>query len=93
MKAEQTSYAPSGVRIIDDEAFYGIATDKVIIPSEVTSIGNQAFDGGSFGTITLPESVETIGENTFSGAVIICTVNSAAYTYAIEHQLQYVVAQ
>lgn len=84
---------PSGVRIIDDEAFYGIATDKVIIPSEVTSIGNQAFDGGSFGTITLPESVETIGENTFSGAVIICTVNSAAYTYAIEHQLQYVVAQ
>ena len=86
-------HLPSGLQIIDDEAFYGLSTDKVIIPSGVTSIGDLAFDGGSIWEITLPASVEDIGENTFSGAVMICSIDSTAYTYAIEHQLQYVVAQ
>lgn len=84
---------PSGVQIIDNEAFYGITTDKVIISSGVTSIGDLAFDGGSIWEITLPASVEDIGENTFSGAVMVCPIDSPAYMYAIEHQLQYVVAQ
>ncbi len=86
-------YVPLGVRTIEDEAFYGVSVDKVCMSSEVTSIGNFAFDGGSIWTVTLPTSVEYIGENTFSNAVIICQEGSAAYAYAIEHQLQHLVTQ
>lgn len=84
---------PPGLQTVEDEAFYGISTDKVTVPDGVRSIGDQAFDGGSVCFITLPASVDDIGENTFSNAVIFCAVDSMAQTYAIQHGLQYLAVQ
>lgn len=80
---------PTGIQEIGDEAFYGVSTDHVIIHANARSIGNNSFDDGSIWFITIPETIDTIGENTFSGAIVLCTNESAAQTYAMEHQLQY----
>lgn len=82
---------PSGLLIIENGAFQGIYTDRIVIPEGMQSIGKQAFDGGKVWYISIPASVGTIEDNNFSGAVILCQSNSPAYEYVMENQLQYII--
>ena len=82
---------PQNLRIIEEEAFYGMTAARVEIPSGVLQIGDRAFDDGRICLISIPKTVTDIGENRFSGAVILCAENSAALEYAMEHGLQYLI--
>lgn len=82
---------PSGLTVIDEEAFYGVFADRVVLPPGLRSIGCSAFDGGALNFLSIPDTVEEIGDTTFSGAVVLCNKDSAAYEYAKASHLQYVI--
>ncbi|MDE7070409.1 MAG: leucine-rich repeat protein [Clostridia bacterium] len=67
---------PSGVKIIDDSAFYGCSSlTSIEIPSSVTSIGDRAFYGcSSLTSIEIPSSVTSIGISAFSGCSSLTSI-------------------
>ncbi len=70
---------PADVEIIEQEAFYGDALDKVILPDGVKTIGSKAFANSGLKRINLPASLISIAEDAFDENVI---VSAAAGTYA-----------
>ena len=54
---------PAGLTEIDDEAFAGIAAEKIIVPAGVTRIGNRAFaDCQNLKEMELPEGITFEGK-------------------------------
>ncbi len=86
---------PSGVTRIGQMAFSDCTKlTSVSLPSTLTGIGDCAFDGcSSLNTVTIPESVTDIGDDAFDGCnnlTIRCKEGSAAYDYAVENGIDYV---
>ena len=55
---------PSGLRIIEEEAFEGIAAEKIIVPSGVTAIGSRAFnDCPNLKELVLPPGITSLAED------------------------------
>lgn len=88
-----TLMLPEALTAIGDEAFMAAElVGHVIIPEGATHLGSRVFDGcTALRTVTLPDSLKEIGENSFSDAVLICPRESTALTYAVEHEMQYVI--
>ncbi|MBQ6528867.1 MAG: leucine-rich repeat protein, partial [Clostridia bacterium] len=92
--AEKTLVLPSGTRTIEDQAFYGIKAEEVVIPSGATGIGSEAFAGNADLIIArIPSSVTQIADNAFTGCspylLIIGESGSVAETYATSHNLSF----
>ena len=86
---------PSSLESIGIGAFYGCSSlTRVEIPSRVTSIGDDAFsDCTNLSDITIPSSVISIGDNAFGGCdnlTIRCYKDSAAYNYAADNSIEYI---
>lgn len=61
-----TLYLPAALTAIEDEAFYLVAADAIIVPDGCTSIGENAFASSSIIYIRVPAGV-TIPETAFDG--------------------------
>ena len=86
---------PSTVTSIGSEAFRNCdLLTTVTIPEGVTSIGDRAFDRcNGLTTVYLPRSVTKIGQGTFSSydpPTLYLYEDSAAYIYAVENDIPYV---
>ncbi|MBQ6175528.1 MAG: leucine-rich repeat protein [Clostridia bacterium] len=61
-------HLPTGLQIIDAEAFTGLTFQAVIIPDSCTAIGSQAFAGCTkLVYVYIPASVTTIDAGAFDG--------------------------
>ena len=81
---------PTGLKVIEEEAFTGITARTVVIPNNTTTIGSRAFaDCGNLKYVVIPDSVTIIAANAFenSGVTFVCNDNSAAADYAAEHDI------
>lgn len=68
--------------------------ESITIPDGVTSIGNYAFEGcTNLQTVTIPGTVTTIGNSAFENCgdnlTIECDKDGAAYTYAMNNNINY----
>jgi hypothetical protein len=82
------------VKVIDEEAFAGIAATAVALPEGVTSIGDRAFAGcAALRQIQIPGSVKHIGEGAFDGCaadlLIVGEFDTPAETYARENGIAF----
>lgn len=84
-----TMILPTALKTIEENAFDGIAAQRVIIPEGVTAIGDEAFANSSnLLMIVIPDSVKTFGQNIFAGSpqvTIYCPSGADAETYAAAH--------
>ena len=63
---DNTLTLPSGLEVIEEEAFYGVVSaDKAVVPDGTVSVGARAFAEGGFSEIRLPSTVTEIGEGAF----------------------------
>ena len=59
---------PSGLEVIEEEAFAGIVSEAVIIPENCREIGPKAFaDSKNLRYVLIPKNVTWIAENAFDG--------------------------
>ena len=77
---------PTGIKVIEEEAFENGAFHSVEIPEGAQSIGNRVFAGCSnLERIIIPASVQTIAPDAFEGVdylVVYCPADSYAQQYA-----------
>ncbi len=80
---------PSGVKEIEEEAFYGDnSIDEVVLPEGIERIGARAFAESSLTRINLPDSLVSIGENalgTNTSITVTATEGSDAYNWAVQN--------
>lgn len=86
---------PSGITVIEAEAFYGIPAKRIKLPQDVRSIGNMAFANcRNLTGIYIPDSCTFIAANAFFSAgndlTIYGNIGSYAETYAYDHGYQFV---
>ena len=65
---------PAGLRTIEDEAFAGVAAEKIVVPSGVTAIGSKAFaDSPNLIELDLPQGITSFAPDALlrSGPVFI----------------------
>lgn len=91
------SYAviPQSVLSIESEAFFGAAgITHAVLSDGVIELGPCAFNEcGNLKTIFIPASVKTIGENSFSDAAVLCPEDSLAQSYAVDHNIPYIICE
>ena len=82
---------PLSLETIEEEAFEGSAFERVVLGDSVTAIGAGAFRNcNRLVWISLPDSLTEIAEDAFEGCISVtveCSEGSAAYTYALSHQM------
>ena len=85
------SELPAALSVIEEEAFMGSSFEAVIIGDQVSSIGDRAFkDCATLARIVIPENVTEIAADAFEGCgpiTVVCSENSAAYTFAQAHDM------
>ena len=73
---------PSGMRVIEEEAFFGIGAERVKLAEGVTKIGSKAFGGcPNLKSIYIPQGCTNIAFDAFSG-VSGLTIYGAEGSYA-----------
>lgn len=87
---------PVGIEILGDFAFYSLSdVTDITIPRSVAKIGKSCFgECTPLETIYIPNTVTEIGENALWGCpelTIRCYAGSAAYNYAVENNVAYVI--
>ena len=85
-------HVPDGVLTVEDEAFRGDPLlTGVLLPEGIRELGDHILeDCPRLTKLALPASLTDIGENGFSGAVLLCSVGSAAADYAVGRGLPYI---
>lgn len=86
---------PSSLENIGIGAFYGCTNlSSVSVPNGTKSIGDEAFaQCTSLSSVTIPSSVTSISDDAFDGCdslTIRCEEGSAAYEYAVENGMNFV---
>lgn len=88
---------PKALKIIDTDAFAGMAANAIKISENTTEIGVGAFSNNlQLKQILIPASVTKIGTNAFDGCdnvIIVCESGSYAHAYAYVSQIPYVFVQ
>ena len=82
---------PASLKAIEDEAFFGVSTDRIMVPEGVEAIGERAFANMKKQTyVFLPDSVREIHEYAFyaSDVVLVCPPGSWAENWGRTHGLQ-----
>ena len=84
-----------GITDIPDNLFSGSDITEFVVPDTVTSIGNRSFyDCNQLSKLVIPESVTSIGNEMVAlseNVTIYCMENSAAYLYAVQNGIPYVI--
>ena len=87
--AENVLTMPTGLHIIDVEAFYGdTSIGQVVLGDAVTEIRSKAFANSSLTDINLPASLTLIAEDAFDGPSkvhVTAVGGSYAHTWAVDH--------
>ena len=82
---------PAGLKVIEEQAFYGdTSVDEVIVQEGTETIGAQAFAHSSLSAITLPGSVTSIADDAFDGCgevEVSAQEGTYAYDWAVEKGL------
>ena len=88
-------HLPGGVLRVEDEAFRGDPLlTGVLLPEGIRELGDHILeDCPRLTKLALPASLTDIGENGFSGAVLLCSVGSAAADYAVGRGLPYILTR
>ena len=83
---------PSGIRVIEDEAFRGNdVICRVKVPKGTKELGAWVFEDCSLlKTVALPDTLNSIAPNSFSGAVVLCPAGSEAELFARENDLFFI---
>ena len=78
---------PTGLTVIDDEAFAEIASAALVIQPGCVTIGAGAFRDSGVRTVTIPWTVMQIADDAFDGCgkIIVKTDNPVAVQYAAGH--------
>lgn len=79
---------------IADDAFNGVALEKIVIPEGYERIGNYSFaNNPSALDITIPRSISFIGENCFEGSNVVIRGYNGSYAeeYARNHRIKFLV--
>lgn len=85
---------PGSVKVIEEDAFAGIAAEAVRIPDGCTTIQGGAFSGPNIWAVYVPASVNSIGENAFpKGTIIYMPVDNETSAWLRNHQYEVVIIQ
>lgn len=79
--AENTIKLPSGLKVIQAEAFRGVRGGKFILSEGVQQIGTGAFTGVDVTEINLPKSLTLIADSAFESEPGRVTVPAGSYAY------------
>ena len=86
---------PNGVKVIDDEAFAGIAAKRIRLPEATKKIGSLAFSNcPNLIEIYIPEGCTSIADDAFAGVsklTIYGKDGSEAKTFANKHKYGFVI--
>ena len=92
VSAQKVMRIPAMMKIIDEEAFCGIAAEQVVIPSGAASVGSRAFaDCGRLLLVVIPDSVTSIEDDAFedSDVAVICPDGSYAAGWCDEKGIEH----
>ena len=82
---------PAALSEIGEEAFEGIAAERVIIPNGITTIAPRAFANcDNLIIVEIPDSVTTIDSTAFDGSdriIFVCSDTSKAAEFAEAHDI------
>ena len=86
-EASDSFRIPAGIVSIEDEAFAGIAAEKVVIPAGCVSIGSRAFAGSAVQIVNIPDSVIAIAWDAFSecNVTVYCPAGSYVESWCAAH--------
>ena len=81
---------PGALTEVEEEAFYGVAAEHILVSGNVTEIQDRAFDGvADLTSVYLPEEIQRIGNNAFgrnTGVLFLGEEGSFAESWAREHR-------
>lgn len=85
----------NGITQIPAQCFYGcVSLKQIALSDSITEIGERAFmNCPKLTAVEIPDTVKKIADNAFDGCddlVIYCTKESYALSYAIDHDIAYV---
>ena len=84
---------PAMLNTVEEEAFCGIAAQEIILPEGIMTVKSRAFaDCPELLRISLPASLRNIASDAFDpGLLLLVPAGSQAETYAIEHDMLYII--
>nr|MCR4876617.1 leucine-rich repeat domain-containing protein [Clostridiales bacterium] len=84
--AVNTLILPSGLTVIEEEAFAGVAAQKIIVPEGVTTIDSRAFAGcPNLVEIELPEGISSFADDAFAQCTHQVKVYGPADSYLADY--------
>ena len=75
---KESSVIPQSVKIIGQDAFYGVHIDSISLPDGLVSIESNAFLSSSLSQITIPSSVVEIHQSAFQYCSCLSEINVKA---------------
>ena len=64
---------------------------KIVLPDSLTTIETLAFEGVEKSRyMVIPDTVNTIGDNFLTKIPVLCGMNSIAWKYAVNHEIEYI---
>ena len=93
-RSENTAVLPNNIKIIEEQAFYGLAfLHEIILPEGIQEIHSQAFAYSGLTKVNLPSSLCSIADDAFAGCdqiVFHVQVNTPAHRWCITKGMNYV---